>query len=80
MKVLIIDFRLFNGIGFQYATQYYVDGRRVSRNRYYQMSTYIYDNFKHESTRLWSNTNKNGIYRAYTEIIYKSKQSRSESY
>jgi len=70
MKVLIIDFRLFNGIGFQYTTQYYVDGRRVSRNRYYQMSTYIYDNFNHESTRVWSDTNKNGIYRAYTEILY----------
>ena len=70
MRVLIIDFRLFNGIGFRYATQYYVDGRRVSRNRYYQMSTFIYDNFTHESTKLWSDMNKNGVHRAYTEILY----------
>lgn len=76
MKVLIIDFRMFNGIGFQYTTQYYVDGRRVSRNSYYQMSTFIYDNFNHESTKVWSDTNKNGIHREYTEIIYKHKEKR----
>lgn len=70
MKVLIIEFKLFNGIGFHYATQYYVDGRRVSQNTYYQMTPYIYDNFKHENTKTWNDTNKNGVYRAYTEILY----------
>jgi hypothetical protein len=30
MKVLIIEFSMFNGINMMYATHYYVDGKRVA--------------------------------------------------
>lgn len=71
LKVRIIEFSMFNGIQMMYATHYYVDGRRVSKNSYYQMSADIDRNYRHDYTRQWSDKNKNGVDREFTEIFYK---------
>lgn len=83
-KILIIEFSLFNGIRTMYATHYYVDGKRVSRNTYYNvignmdtlgatgLSSFGHKpTWIHEGTRQWSDRNKNGVRRDYTEITYK---------
>jgi len=69
MKVTIIDFSLFNGISMMYATHYYVDGRRVSRNTYY--GCYCSPRgYRHERTETRTDKNKNGVTRDYTIIHY----------
>ena len=70
MKFLTIDFRMFNGCGYQYATQYYVDGKRVNSRRYYNARFFVGNDMKVKSNKQWSNINKCGIIREYTEIIY----------
>lgn len=77
MKVLIIEFSMFNGIGMMYATHYYVDGKRVSKNTYYQLDTWIHHDFVHDHTRQWHDKNKNGVDRDYTEIVYKEKEKKN---
>ena len=73
MKVIIIDFSLFNGINMMHATHYYVGGRRVRANDYYIHNQYIHDNYEWVGTRQWTDTNKNGVRRDYTEILYREK-------
>ena len=77
MKVLIIEFSMFNGINMMYATHYYINGKRVSRNSYYQMDTWIHHDFVHDHTRQWHDKNKNGVDRDYTEIVYKEKENKN---
>lgn len=73
MKFLIIDFSQFNGIRMMYATHYYLDGKRVSARRY---AGFLPDSRKYEhiSTRQWTDTNKNGVRRDYTEILYRLRE------
>ena len=73
MKVTIIEFSYFNGCSMMYATHYYVDGKRVSQNSYYQLDTWIQRNYRHDKTICRSDTNKNGCRRDYTEIYYTEK-------
>lgn len=70
MKVIIIEFSYFNGCNMMYATHYYVDGKRVSHNRYFQLDTWIQKNYRYDKTICRSDTNKNGCRRDYTEIYY----------
>ena len=72
MKILIIEFSQFNGISMMYATHYYVDGKRVSQNTYYRMLP-SHDRYEHLGTRQWTDKNKNGVRRDYTEIIYRKR-------
>ena len=86
MKILIIEFSCFNGVNMMYATHYYIDGKRVSKNTYYQVtgnmrtigatgiSTFGQKpEWEHVGSRQWSDKNKNGIRRDYTEILYERK-------
>ena len=75
MKVLIINFSMFNGINMMYATHYYIDGKRVRQNDYYRHLPH--DDYEWVGTKEWSNYNKNGVKRDYTEITYKKKETKN---
>lgn len=73
MKLLTIDFSYCDGLNMHYATQYYVDGKRVTSSAYYRADGYVHaKRFKYVSTRQWSNKNKKGITRNYTEIVFEA--------
>ena len=72
MRIKIIEFSLFNGISMMYATHYYINGRRVSQNTYFRSMPDSRE-YEHIGTRQWTDTNKNGVRRDYTEIIYKKR-------
>ena len=74
MKVLIIEFSMFNGINMMYATHYYVDGKRVASARFRHPSS---DRYEWLGTKQWSDRNKNGVRRDYTEITYKEKENKN---
>ena len=74
MKVLIINFSFFNGINMMYATHYYVDGKRVAESRFRHPSS---DRYEWLGTRQWSDHNKNGVRRDYTEIRYREKEKKN---
>jgi hypothetical protein len=61
---------MFTGCGYQYVTQYYVDGKRVNSSSYYNARFFVGNDMKVKSNKQWSNINKSGILRDYTEIIY----------
>lgn len=75
MKVLIIEFWRHNPWGTtDNATMYFVDGKRISRNRYMRgYSSFVLSErgYVHDFTKTWS-TRKDGIDRDYTEIHYKT--------
>lgn len=71
MKILIIEFSMFNGVNMMYATHYYVDGKRVKKNDYYRHVPA--DGYEWLGTRQWTNHNRNGVRRDYTEINYRRK-------
>lgn len=81
MKLLTIDFSYCDGLNLHYATQYYVDGKRVTSSRYYQADTYAHNNgYKWVSTRTWKNVNKKGIDREYTEILFEEPDNLTYGY
>ena len=80
MKLLTIDFSYCDGLNMHYATQYYVDGKRVTSSSYYQADGYVHNNgYKYVSTRQWSDKNKKGVTRHYTEILFEEPETPAQS-
>ena len=74
MKHLVIDFSYFNGVSHLFAQHHYINGRRVSNSRYHSPDS---SRWEWVGTRQWTNFNKNGVRRDYTEITYKEKPTRT---
>ena len=77
MKILIIEFCQFNGIRNMRATHYYIDGKRVSKNSYNRCGQPAPKDYEHLGTRQWSDRNKDGVRRDYTEILFKRREKRT---
>lgn len=67
VKLLVIDFSYFTGCNFLRATHYYVDGKRVPESCYL---SYLPRKYRDSETRQWSDKNRKGIRRDYTEVKY----------
>jgi len=71
MKIMIIDFIRHNCWGTtDWATHYYVNGKRVSKNTYYRCYSNVSGwKWKWENSKQYTKE-KDGITRNYTEIFY----------
>jgi len=70
LKIMIIDFIRHNPWGTtDWATHYYVDGKRIGKNRYHGYQFMVSRNWKWENTETYSKE-KDGICRNYTVIHY----------
>lgn len=75
MKITIIEFERFNLCGsFDFATMYFVNGKRISRNDYYQQYSMIdYSEWEYVNSRNFKKQSNN-ISKQYTIIEFKKKK------
>lgn len=74
MKIMIIDFTRHNPWGTNdYVTQYYVNGKRMRKDRYFDFEYWLGNNYRWDYTDTYTKV-KNGITRDYTVMYFKDKE------
>lgn len=74
MKIMIIDFTRHNPWGTNdYASYYYINGKRVSRNSYLRFEMCMSERYRWDYTDTYTKV-KDGITRDYTVMYFNDKE------